>query len=186
MERPGDPRLAERLKEDWLAAGELELAEEYGAPVSFGAIDWHEIDDETAGIIEAVLEDRARWWDADPHPRIRAYVDECTRRQPRQNEIEYVPVRSLAKLLAALLAEGVTPPVTDAVADESELVKALRAQTGVLTAELDAYRREYGTAIRRCACGCGQPVTSPRPEARYATGACRVRAHRAAEARKAR
>jgi hypothetical protein len=34
--------------------------------------------------------------------------------------------------------------------------------------------------VRACACGCGQPVTSPRPEARYATGACRVRAHRAA------
>jgi hypothetical protein len=33
--------------------------------------------------------------------------------------------------------------------------------------------------LRPCACGCGQPVTSPRPEARYATGACRVRAHRA-------
>jgi hypothetical protein len=32
---------------------------------------------------------------------------------------------------------------------------------------------------RSCACGCGRPVTSPRPEARYATGACRVRAHRA-------
>jgi hypothetical protein len=32
---------------------------------------------------------------------------------------------------------------------------------------------------RSCACGCGQPVTSLRPEARYATGACRVRAHRA-------
>jgi hypothetical protein len=31
---------------------------------------------------------------------------------------------------------------------------------------------------RLCACGCGQPVTSPRPEARYATPACRVRAHR--------
>jgi hypothetical protein len=31
---------------------------------------------------------------------------------------------------------------------------------------------------RLCACGCGQPVTSPRPEAKYATGACRVRAHR--------
>jgi len=34
-------------------------------------------------------------------------------------------------------------------------------------------------ALRPCACGCGQPVTSARPEARYATGACRVRAHRA-------
>ena len=33
---------------------------------------------------------------------------------------------------------------------------------------------------RPCACGCGRSVTSPRPEARYATGACRVRAHRAA------
>jgi hypothetical protein len=32
---------------------------------------------------------------------------------------------------------------------------------------------------RLCACGCGRPVTSPRPEAKYATGACRVRAHRA-------
>jgi hypothetical protein len=31
---------------------------------------------------------------------------------------------------------------------------------------------------RPCVCGCGQPVTSPRPEAKYATGACRVRAHR--------
>jgi hypothetical protein len=35
------------------------------------------------------------------------------------------------------------------------------------------------TPARPCACGCGQPITSPRPEARYATGACRVRAHRA-------
>jgi hypothetical protein len=32
---------------------------------------------------------------------------------------------------------------------------------------------------RPCACGCGRPVTSPRPEAKYASGACRVRAHRA-------
>lgn len=31
---------------------------------------------------------------------------------------------------------------------------------------------------RLCACGCGRPVTSPRPEARYAAGACRVRALR--------
>jgi hypothetical protein len=30
-----------------------------------------------------------------------------------------------------------------------------------------------------CACGCGRLVTSARPEAKYATGACRVRAHRA-------
>jgi hypothetical protein len=36
---------------------------------------------------------------------------------------------------------------------------------------------EPGTT-RPCACGCGQPVTSPRPEAKYATGACRVRVHR--------
>lgn len=34
-------------------------------------------------------------------------------------------------------------------------------------------------APRLCACSCGQPVTSPRPEAKYATPACRVRAHRA-------
>ena len=34
-------------------------------------------------------------------------------------------------------------------------------------------------ALRLCACGCGRPVTSWRPDARYATGACRVRAHRA-------
>lgn len=32
---------------------------------------------------------------------------------------------------------------------------------------------------RYCACGCGRPVPSPRSEARFATGACRVRAHRA-------
>ena len=32
---------------------------------------------------------------------------------------------------------------------------------------------------RVCVCGCGRPVSSPRPEAKYATGACRVRAHRA-------
>jgi hypothetical protein len=31
---------------------------------------------------------------------------------------------------------------------------------------------------RLCACGCGQPITSARPEAKYASGACRVRAHR--------
>jgi hypothetical protein len=31
--------------------------------------------------------------------------------------------------------------------------------------------------LRLCACGCGQPVSSPRPEARYATPACRVLAH---------
>ena len=32
---------------------------------------------------------------------------------------------------------------------------------------------------RLCACGCGWPVTSSRPEAKYATAACRERAHRA-------
>lgn len=31
---------------------------------------------------------------------------------------------------------------------------------------------------RVCDCGCGLPIPSSRPEARYATGACRVRAHR--------
>jgi len=31
---------------------------------------------------------------------------------------------------------------------------------------------------RACACGCGQRVLSSRPEARYASNACRVRAHR--------
>jgi hypothetical protein len=34
---------------------------------------------------------------------------------------------------------------------------------------------------RLCACGCRQPVTSPRPEAKYASGACRVRVHRDAK-----
>jgi hypothetical protein len=41
-------------------------------------------------------------------------------------------------------------------------------QTGLVTSPV----------TRLCACGCGEPVTSPRPEAKYATGACRVRAHR--------
>ena len=29
-----------------------------------------------------------------------------------------------------------------------------------------------------CACGCGKPVSGARSDAQYATGACRVRAHR--------
>ncbi len=36
---------------------------------------------------------------------------------------------------------------------------------------------------RSCECGCGAPVTSARPEARYASPACRVRAHRARASR---
>lgn len=32
---------------------------------------------------------------------------------------------------------------------------------------------------RLCACGCGEPITSSRPEARFASATCRVRAHRA-------
>jgi hypothetical protein len=77
--------------------------------------------------------------------------------------------------------DDVTPAVTDAVDDDTDLVKALRAQIESLTGQLDNYRRQYGpfTPERPCACGCGQPVSSPRPEARYATAACRVRAHRA-------
>jgi len=71
-----------------------------------------------------------------------------------------------------------TPAVTDVVADGSELVRGLRAHIEVLQGEVSAYRREHGPLTRLCACGCGQPLTSPRPEARYATGACRVRAHR--------
>ena len=31
---------------------------------------------------------------------------------------------------------------------------------------------------RLCACGCGRPVSGHRSDAKYATGACRVRAHR--------
>jgi hypothetical protein len=38
---------------------------------------------------------------------------------------------------------------------------------------------------RLCACGCGELLTSPRPEALYATGACRVRALRARQQREA-
>lgn len=45
--------------------------------------------------------------------------------------------------------------------------------------ELDELQALDELESRLCACGCGQPVTSPRPEARYATPACRVRAHRA-------
>ena len=39
---------------------------------------------------------------------------------------------------------------------------------------------EAGWSGRLCACGCGQPVTGRRPDAKYATGACRVRASRGA------
>ena len=35
---------------------------------------------------------------------------------------------------------------------------------------------------RLCACGCGWPVTGHRPDAKYATPACRTRTHRAARA----
>jgi len=76
-------------------------------------------------------------------------------------------------------------------ARESELVKALlmvvdlTAQLERSRQEVEMYRRCYLTArtetpavTKLCACGCGQPITSPRPEARYATGTCRVRAHR--------
>ena len=52
----------------------------------------------------------------------------------------------------------------------------------MFAALLSRYTGQDETAAgtpRECACSCGQPVTSPRPEAIYATGACRVRAHRA-------
>ncbi len=60
-----------------------------------------------------------------------------------------------------------------------------REHRALLTPFLKAYiQAESGetppATERLCACGCGWPVTSPRPEAKYATAACRVRAHRAA------
>ena len=51
----------------------------------------------------------------------------------------------------------------------------------MFAALLSRYTGQDETAAvtpRACACGCGQPITSPRPEAKYATGACRVRAYR--------
>ena len=55
------------------------------------------------------------------------------------------------------------------------------AHTRVEGVETDSWRVLDVTPVateRLCACGCGEPVTSPRPEAKYATGACRVRALR--------
>lgn len=48
----------------------------------------------------------------------------------------------------------------------------------LLSLARSGYEVTPDVTARSCACGCGQPVISPRPEARYATGACRVRAHR--------
>jgi hypothetical protein len=73
-------------------------------------------------------------------------------------------------------------PRESATVTASGRIGELEAENERLRRELARLRADPVTAAvtgRLCACGCGQPVTSPRPEARYATGACRVRAHRA-------
>ncbi len=67
------------------------------------------------------------------------------------------------------LREGLKTAMAVAVYPYLELVWELAQQhagTGTVTPAATG---------RFCACGCEQPVTSPRPEAKYATGACRVR-----------
>ena len=62
-----------------------------------------------------------------------------------------------------------------------EALAQIRQMAGELSGweQMELLDKVVTLAVTRpCACGCAQPVTSPRPEARYATGACRVRAHR--------
>jgi hypothetical protein len=70
--------------------------------------------------------------------------------------------------------DTVTPAATPEEADRGALAR--------LASLRDSIAVTAGVTPRSgklCACGCGQLVTSPRPEAKFATPACRVRAHRA-------
>lgn len=81
-----------------------------------------------------------------------------------------------AETLREQLRQTPLDPVTGELVDSlMEIAVALE----ILRPEAERFVAGTAPAVRACACGCGQPVTSPRPEARYATGACRVRAHRA-------
>lgn len=64
-----------------------------------------------------------------------------------------------------------------AVLEEAQKVCAAVADK-TMTYAISGDAAVTSAATRPCACGCGRPVLSPRPEAKYATGACRVRAHR--------
>lgn len=75
-------------------------------------------------------------------------------------------------------------PVTADVTGYPRALGVLEAYRILTLAEQEWFRAqthltETPDVTRLCACGCGRAVTSPRREARYATGACRVRAHRA-------
>lgn len=59
--------------------------------------------------------------------------------------------------------------VTDAVTDRTALTRPVTDVTDAVTPAVTG---------RQCACGCGQPVISTHPAARYAGPACRKRANR--------
>ncbi len=61
----------------------------------------------------------------------------------------------------------------------SEAADIVIATADKIRPMLDTANAVTPDVTRPCACGCGQSVTSARPEARYASTACRVRAHRA-------
>jgi hypothetical protein len=94
-----------------------------------------------------------------------------------------------ARLAALTRAIQAAPPGT--ITDGVHAIDLLRDQIQQRRDLISAIAHNIGlpetSAVteRPCACGCGQPVTSPRPEAKYATGACRVRALRAHRAREA-
>lgn len=62
-----------------------------------------------------------------------------------------------------------TPDVTDAVTDVTAVTRPVTDVTDAVTPV---------STGRVCACGCGAPVISTHPAARYASPACRVRTNR--------
>jgi hypothetical protein len=87
-------------------------------------------------------------------------------------------IDELADLLdGGAVLTGLRPesPELDAIIALRNLAERLAPGTALPAWQL---LREAMTQVRVCACGCGEMVESSRPEAKYATSACRVRAHR--------
>jgi hypothetical protein len=133
-----------------------------------------------AGLVELV-DQRAIGWERE------RYLDECYERHRwddeddgDDDECECCPEldsEELAERVVERWLEGAAGIRDISLRAVGELIRELMVTRALLRR---AAARLVTPAVtdRLCACGCGRPVTSARPEARYATGACRVRAHR--------
>lgn len=109
---------------------------------------------------------------ADAAPEIKRYAEELERTLEQHKDILPGSIGLPSGRQGLRTLQG----TAGAIAYMSHIISGAAA---MISRAAEAAAAVTPAVTRLCGCGCGQPVTSARPEARYASPACRVRAHRA-------